>query len=60
MGLRAQLITQSFITGQLAIQLDFMPTAGLCYAPAKMDEEYKDYVVVPTCPSTAEKLAVEC
>jgi paraquat-inducible protein B len=57
MGLRAQLITQSFITGQLAIQLDFMPTSGLCYAPAKKDAEYKDYVVVPTCPSTAEKLA---
>lgn len=57
MGLRGQLITQSFITGQLAIQLDFMPTAGLCYAPAKMDKEYKEYVVIPTCPSTAEKLA---
>ncbi|MCK9376241.1 MAG: MlaD family protein [Syntrophobacterales bacterium] len=56
-GLRAQLITQSFITGQLMIQLDFLPEAGLCYAPAKMDEEYKDYVVVPTCASTAEKLA---
>ncbi|MHB9074568.1 MAG: MlaD family protein [Desulfobaccales bacterium] len=57
MGLRAQLITQSFITGQLMIQLDFMPTAGLCYTPAQMDKEYKDYVVIPTCPSTAEKLA---
>jgi ABC-type transporter Mla subunit MlaD len=57
MGLRAQLITQSFITGQLMIQLDFMPTAGVCYVPAQVDKEYKDYVVIPTCPSTAEKLA---
>ncbi len=57
MGLRAQLITQSFITGQLMIQLDFMSTTGVCYAPAQVDKEYKDYVVIPTVPSTAEKLA---
>jgi len=57
MGLRAQLITQSFITGQLAIQLDFYPKSTLCYAPAQLDQEYKDYVVIPTCPSTAQKLA---
>ncbi|MFA5110013.1 MAG: MlaD family protein [Desulfobaccales bacterium] len=56
-GLRAQLITQSFITGQLMIQLDFLPEAGLCYAPPQMDRDYKDYVVVPTCPSTSQKLA---
>ncbi len=56
-GLRAQLIMQSFITGQLMIQLDFLPEAGVCYAPAQMDEKYKDYVVIPTCPSTAAKLA---
>jgi paraquat-inducible protein B len=57
MGLRAQLITQSFITGQLMIQLDFMPTSGVCYAPAQLDKDYKEYVVIPTCPSTSEKLA---
>jgi len=57
MGLRAQLITQSFITGQLAIQLDFLPEAGVCYAPAQIDKAYKDFVVIPTCPSTAAKLS---
>ncbi len=57
MGLRAQLITQSFITGQLAIQLDFQSKSKLCYAPAQIDKDYKDYVMIPTCPSTAQKLA---
>ncbi len=56
-GLRAQLIMQSFITGQLMIQLDFLPEAALCYAPAQMDKDYKDYIVIPTCPSTSERLA---
>ncbi len=56
MGLRAQLITQSLITGQLAIQLDFYPAGAVCYAPAQLDKDYKDYVVIPTCPSTAAKL----
>jgi len=57
MGLRAQLITQSFITGQLLIQLDFYPAGAVCYAPAQMDHDNKGYVVIPTCPSTAQKLA---
>jgi paraquat-inducible protein B len=57
MGLRAQLITQSFITGQLMIQLDFYPTSTVCYAPPKVDKDYKDYVVIPTCASTSERLA---
>ena len=35
MGLRAQLITQSYITGQLMIQLDFFPKSTVCYAPAQ-------------------------
>ncbi|MGB8992833.1 MAG: MlaD family protein [Desulfobaccales bacterium] len=56
-GLRAQLITQSFITGQLMIQLDFYPAGTVCYAPAQMDKDYKDYIVIPTCPSTAAKFA---
>lgn len=57
MGLRAQLITQSFITGQLMIQLDFYPEGTVCYAPAQLDKDYTDLVVIPTCPSTAAKFA---
>jgi paraquat-inducible protein B len=57
MGLRAQLITQSFITGQLMIQLDFYPTGSVCYAPPQIDQDYTDYIVIPTCPSTAAKFA---
>ncbi len=57
MGLRAQLIMQSFITGQLMIQLDFYPKSTVCYAPAQIDKDYKDYVVIPTCASTSERLA---
>ncbi|MBM4300184.1 MAG: MCE family protein [Deltaproteobacteria bacterium] len=57
MGLRAQLITQSFITGQLMIQLDFFPKSKICYAPAQIDKDYTDYVVIPTCASTSERLA---
>jgi paraquat-inducible protein B len=57
MGLRAQLITQSYITGQLMIQLDFFPKSKVCYAPAQIDPDYKDYVVIPTCASTGERLA---
>ena len=57
MGLRAQLITQSFITGQLMIQLDFFPKSKICYAPPQIDKDYKDYVVIPTCASTSERLA---
>jgi paraquat-inducible protein B len=57
MGLRAQLVMQSFITGQLMIELDFYPKTRLCYAPAQLDKDYKDYIVIPTCPSTSERLA---
>jgi paraquat-inducible protein B len=57
MGLRAQLIMQSFITGQLMIQLDFYPKATVCFAPAQMDKDYADYVVIPTCTSAGERLA---
>ena len=57
MGLRAQLITQSFITGQLMIQLDFYPRSTICYAPPEIDKDYQDYVVIPTCASTGERLA---
>jgi paraquat-inducible protein B len=56
-GLRAQLTMQSFITGQLAIELGFYTESSLCYPPAQVDKEYKDYIVIPTCKSTGEKLA---
>ncbi|MHB8067703.1 MAG: MlaD family protein [Desulfobaccales bacterium] len=56
-GLRAVLTTQSFITGQLAIELDFYPEAALCRPPAQIDKAYKDYMVIPTCQSTTERLA---
>ncbi|MGO9622482.1 MAG: MlaD family protein [Desulfobaccales bacterium] len=57
MGLRAQMVMQSFITGQLMIELDFYPKSAVCYAPPQTDKDYKDYVVIPTCRSTGEKLA---
>lgn len=56
MGLRAQLIMQSFITGQLMIELDFYPKSDICYAPAQIDKDYQDYVVIPTCKSTSARL----
>jgi paraquat-inducible protein B len=55
-GLRAVLGTQSFITGQLVIEIGFYPDSGICYAPAKVDKIYKDYIVIPTCKSTSERL----
>jgi paraquat-inducible protein B len=48
---------QSFITGQLMIELDFYPKSAVCYAPPQTDIDYKDYTVIPTCRSTGEKLA---
>ncbi|MDO9071221.1 MAG: MlaD family protein [Deltaproteobacteria bacterium] len=56
-GLRAQLIMQSFITGQLMIELDFDTKSKVCYAPPQVDKDYKDYVLIPTCASTGERLA---
>jgi paraquat-inducible protein B len=50
-GLRAVLVTQSFITGQLAIELDFRPET-----PVVLKNLHKDYVEIPTIPSTAQKL----
>jgi paraquat-inducible protein B len=56
-GLRAQLGMQSFITGQLDIEIGFYPNKGVCYVPARVDKTYADYIVIPTCQSTTEKLA---
>jgi paraquat-inducible protein B len=56
-GLRAQLTMQSFITGQLAIEIGFYPNSTLCFAPAQTDKIYKDYIVIPTCQSATERLS---
>jgi paraquat-inducible protein B len=51
-GLRAQLAMQSFITGQLVIQLDFHPGT-----PVVLKDINKDYIEIPTIQSTGERLA---
>jgi paraquat-inducible protein B len=50
-GLRAQLVTQSFVTGQIAVQLDFHDDAPLNLVGAD-----PDYFEFPTIPSTVEKM----
>ncbi len=50
-GLRAQLVTQSFVTGQVAVQLDFHPNM-----PAEFVGGELDYFEFPTLPSTMEKM----
>jgi paraquat-inducible protein B len=54
-GLRAVLTTQSFITGQLAIEVGFYP--GTPVVLRKETGEYKEYLQIPTIPSTTQKLA---
>lgn len=49
-GLRAQLITQSFVTGQLAVSLDLMPDTPVRLVGKSSLPE------IPTVPSTFEKL----
>jgi phospholipid/cholesterol/gamma-HCH transport system substrate-binding protein len=51
-GMRAQLAMQSLITGQLIIQLDFYPGT-----PVTLQGIDKDYIEIPTIPSTSAKLA---
>jgi ABC-type transporter Mla subunit MlaD len=51
-GLRAQLVMQSFITGQLLIEIDFRPGT-----PVALKNIDKDYVEIPTIPSTSARLA---
>jgi len=50
-GLRAQLVTQSFVTGQIAVQLDFHDDAPMNLVGAE-----PDYFEFPTVPSTVEKM----
>lgn len=51
MGLRAQLVIQSMITGQLAIQLGMHPGT-----PISLHHLDKRYTEIPTIPSTMERL----
>lgn len=51
-GLRAVLTVQSYITGQLAIELDFHPDT-----PVVLKNLSKAYLEIPTIPSTTQKLA---
>ncbi len=51
-GLRAQLALESIVTGQLFVQLDFMPTIAPRYHPEHAD----GYAEIPTAPSSYEKV----
>jgi len=51
-GLRARLGLDSVVTGQLFVQLDFMPNVPMRLMAA--DDE--DYIEIPTAPSPLEKL----
>ncbi len=50
-GLRAQLQTQSLVTGQLMIDIDFRPERQ-----SRLATNVTDYPQIPTVPSTAEEL----
>jgi paraquat-inducible protein B len=51
-GLRAVLTVQSYITGQLAIELDFYPGT-----PVVLKKTNQEDLEIPTIPSTTQKLA---
>lgn len=51
-GLRAQLQTQSLVTGQLMIDIDFRPER-----PSRLIANVTDYPQIPTIPSTVEEIA---
>lgn len=51
-GMRAQIETQSFVTGQLAINLDFHPGT-----PIRLAGHTRDRFEIPTVPSTSAKIA---
>jgi paraquat-inducible protein B len=50
-GFKGQLQTQSFVTGQLMINLDFYPDK-----PTKIVGQEKKYTEIPTIPTTMEEL----
>lgn len=52
-GLRAQLVTQSMITGQLGIQIDLYPGTPVVLRKVDLDEEY---IEIPTIPSALARL----
>jgi paraquat-inducible protein B len=54
-GLRAVLGMQSYITGQLLIELGFYPNTPVVLR--KEFGEYEEYIEIPTIPSTTQKLA---
>jgi paraquat-inducible protein B len=51
-GLRAQLISQSMVTGKLMIQLDFYPDK-----PARFVAAGNKYIEIPTIPSRLDEIA---
>jgi paraquat-inducible protein B len=51
-GLKAQLISQSMVTGKLMIQLDFYPDK-----PARFVGTENEYVEIPTIPSRLDEIA---
>lgn len=55
MGLRAQLQMQSFITGQLSIQLDFLPEAPLP-APSSLAMFRTGVQEIPTIPTPIQRI----
>jgi len=54
-GMRAVLTTQSFITGQLAIEVGFYPGTPVVMRKS-LKKEYQDYLEIPTIPSTSQRL----
>ncbi len=56
MGLKAQLQMQSFITGQLSIQLDFFPEAAMPAAAASMLMVSPGLLEIPTIPTPVQRI----
>ena len=54
-GLRAVLVTQSLITGQLAIEVGFYPDTKPVLRK-KLASQYEAYPEIPTIPSTVQRL----
>ena len=54
-GLRATLATQSLLTGQLMIEMDFYPRNQIPY-PIKEVKEYDDVPEIPTIPSQLDNI----